>query len=699
MFEFSVACKYLLPRRRQLSVSIISLISVLVIALVVWLIVVFFSVKNGIEKSWIDKLIALTAPVRLTPTDDYYNSYYYKVDSISEKSQYHTKSIAEKLIALETDPYSQDFDEEIPTSWIAADYDSEGQLKDIVKLAYQSIADTNSLYPLSASDFEVTGVSMHLDLIRDAENANQQTQATMSQMLYLGTIDPENPGLSKGILPLSDEDLSNLLRMASVRSLAESDGNAEIIQSHPDDLQRQLKRTFESIEIHTLKAPEQGWRIPSALFQGYANLHVAVLMQGDRLSGIVLPLKKSRVEGLLTDLRKRGFTAIAGILALRPGQQPSVKIQNDDKPYPLLGYMPAMVEGGTELQATIIPDSLNSAMSGRDVKFDVEVTAQGHKLAGTTPLGNLEIANFTCSGKESTYFVCRDQQTLNLPRDPLLGEAILLPRSFREAGARIGDRGYLSYKALTTSTIQEQRAPVFVAGFYDPGIMPFGNKFILADRELVTNIRATQFEVPMQVGNGVNVRFNDLAEADNIKKQITAGLEKEGIDRYWQVETYRDFEHIRDVIYQLQSEKNIFSIISIVIIIVACSNIISMLIILVNDKRSEIGILRSMGASSRSIALIFGVCGVVMGGIGSLIGIAAALVTLGNLNYLVNLISRLQGYEMFNPLFFGDTLPTEISGETLFFVVVITACISLLAGVVPAFKACVIRPSQILRSE
>ena len=88
MFELSIARKYLTPRWRQLSVSIISLISILVIALVVWLIVVFFSVTQGLEKSWINKLIALTAPVRVVPTEAYYQSYYYQIDGLSASSDY-----------------------------------------------------------------------------------------------------------------------------------------------------------------------------------------------------------------------------------------------------------------------------------------------------------------------------------------------------------------------------------------------------------------------------------------------------------------------------------------------------------------------------------------------------------------------------------------------------------------------------------
>src|ERR1043165_8185972 len=117
MFELSVACKYHLPRRRQLSVSIISIISVLVIALVVWLIVVFFSVTDGLEKNWVNKLTALTAPVRMTPTESYFNSYYYLIDSISASSNYSAKTIGEKQKTAAADPYDATHDEEIPDTW------------------------------------------------------------------------------------------------------------------------------------------------------------------------------------------------------------------------------------------------------------------------------------------------------------------------------------------------------------------------------------------------------------------------------------------------------------------------------------------------------------------------------------------------------------------------------------------------------
>ncbi|HXF28614.1 MAG TPA: hypothetical protein VN457_02085 [Chlamydiales bacterium] len=86
MYEVSTALRYLIPRLRSLSFSIIGLISILVIATVVWLTIVFFSTTEGLEKRWTEKLITLTAPIRVTPDDAYFRTYYASIDSLSENS-------------------------------------------------------------------------------------------------------------------------------------------------------------------------------------------------------------------------------------------------------------------------------------------------------------------------------------------------------------------------------------------------------------------------------------------------------------------------------------------------------------------------------------------------------------------------------------------------------------------------------------
>ena len=163
MFELSVALKYLVPRWRQLSVSIISIISILVIALVVWLIVVFFSVTMGLEQTWIHKLISVTAPVRMTPTEAYYQSYYYQIDSLSSASQYSSKTIGEKLLAAQTDPYNPTIDEETPSHFTR----DEGEVKDIVKMTFGTINQITDVPGLTAHDYEITFSNLRLRLLRE----------------------------------------------------------------------------------------------------------------------------------------------------------------------------------------------------------------------------------------------------------------------------------------------------------------------------------------------------------------------------------------------------------------------------------------------------------------------------------------------------------------------------------------------------
>ena len=136
-----------------------------------------------------------------------------------------------------------------------------------------------------------------------------------------------------------------------------------------------------------------------------------------------------------------------------------------------------------------------------------------------------------------------------------------------------------------------------------------------------------------------------------------------------------------------------------IVLLVACSNIISLLVILVNDKRKEIAILSAMGTSKKRIALIFTLCGGIMGMFSTLIGTLAAMLTLANIDLVVSFLSFMQGHDAFNVIFYGKSLPNELSRHALTFILIATPIISLLAGLVPALKATKLSPTQILRSE
>lgn len=709
MFELSVACKYLIPRRRQLSVSIISLISVLVIALVVWLIVVFFSVTDGLEKNWVQKLTALTAPVRITPTDAYYHSYYYLIDGISNTSNYSHKTIREKLESQIIDPYDPDADEEIPSYWANPDQNSEGALKDLVKLVYASLESIRDVPGLTGQDFELTATHIQLHLLRQTSLLKSNnlyggtTQSALSYPAYLGNFETGNSQLGNTLLPIEKQDFNNLLALIGSDEILR-ENQEENAEFKPEMIQKRLKNYFEFVTVKELQPRPAGWNIPRSLLPAQANWEVGVILKDQHPIRIFVPQKAEQLLFLQKTLEEQGLSVVLGQVSMHDGIL-SLKLPNQE-PQSLSNYTLTLAEGSS-MAAQLDPASLEHANQLGDLRFDVSVSIQGSLLKGKVAYRSLEIARAEMKSPSLSSAPLWVHQSASsegspsfaLPKDPDIGEGILLPKSFRDAGVLMGDRGTLSYLSPTASLLQEQLIPVYVAGFYDPGIIPIGGKFILANQEVTSLIRAAhQQEDRLSTTNGINVRFHNLSQADFVKEQLLKAFNEKGIHRYWNVETYREYEFTKEIMHELQSQKNLFMLIAIVIILVACSNIISMLVILVNDKKMEIGILRSMGASSGSIALIFGLAGALIGVLGSAIGITGAILTLHFLDTLVNLLSRLQGHDMFSASLYGQVLPSELSFEALSFVIMATVCLSLLAGIVPAIKACLLRPSQILRS-
>lgn len=683
MFELTVARKYLVPRWRQLSVSIISLISILVIALVVWLLLVFFSVTHGLERGWIQKLTALTAPVRVVPTDDYYNSFYYKVDSISAGSDYSLKTIGEKLRAVSTNPYNSEFDEEPPVYWEKPDLAADGQLKDLVREAYASIHEVPGL---RAHDYEVTASNLRIRLLR--HTGPFPTQAFMTQATYLGSLDPNNTAVTRTVLSTSTEDLENLFHMLAIASDNIQEDFAETFNYlGKEAMQQKLATFFDHVKLKSVRTPNQGWRLPRKHMPAKGKLQGLAFQDGEETERIVIPETASKLKALESKLLATGANVAIVTIDLEEGYDPTV---------------PLILENNVTMQAQVDPESIPHALKPGEVAIDVEYEVQGYKFGGITPIGSLHfdateiVENST--GKAPLWLHKSDTE-LALTHDSDFGDGILLPKTFREAGVRLGDRGYLSYYTPTASSVQEQRQPVYIAGFYDPGIIPIGGKFVLANEEITALIRSSHEAEDASTTNGINVRFDDLERADEIKERIEANLAARGISQYWDVQTYREYDFTKPLLNQLQSDKTLLSIISLIIILVACSNIISMLIILVNDKKVEIGIMRAMGASSRSIATIFGFCGMIMGVVGSVIGTVAAVYTLNHIDVLVHLLSQIQGHAAFNPMFYGESLPNQLSYEALTFIVMVTAGISIIAGIVPAVKASLMRPAEILRAE
>src|SRR5262249_9199446 len=140
-------------------------------------------------------------------------------------------------------------------------------------------------------------------------------------------------------------------------------------------------------------------------------------------------------------------------------------------------------------------------------------------------------------------------------------EPILLPKSFREAGAQVSDYGTVTYQGFGAISTQEQRLNVVIAGFYDPGIIPIGGRVVLARPQLVQQIQQGSFNEAQLLPTGFNVHLDDLARVDAVKKELEEHFEAKGLAPYWQIQTYEEYDFTKDIFQQMKSDRNLFSLI------------------------------------------------------------------------------------------------------------------------------------------
>jgi lipoprotein-releasing system permease protein len=150
----------------------------------------------------------------------------------------------------------------------------------------------------------------------------------------------------------------------------------------------------------------------------------------------------------------------------------------------------------------------------------------------------------------------------------------------------------------------------------------------------------------------------------------------------------------------LQVERNVMFLILTLIVLVAALNIVSGLIMLVNDKRADIGLMRTMGASQGAVMRIFLITGASIGIVGDLVGLVVGVVVCANVESIRQFISWLTSTELFSPeLYFLSKLPAELNtGETTA-VVIMALAISLLATIYPSWRAARLDPVEALRYE
>lgn len=150
----------------------------------------------------------------------------------------------------------------------------------------------------------------------------------------------------------------------------------------------------------------------------------------------------------------------------------------------------------------------------------------------------------------------------------------------------------------------------------------------------------------------------------------------------------------------VQIEKKVMSIILSLIVAVAAFNIVSALVMAVQDKRADIAILRTLGASPNSIMQIFIIQGAIMGVIGLLVGVGGGVALALNIDVVVPAIERALGFQFLaKDVYAISDLPSELIWSDVVGVVFVSLLLTLLATLYPSWRAARTNPAEALRYE
>ncbi|MBY0484878.1 lipoprotein-releasing ABC transporter permease subunit [Nitrosomonas sp.] len=193
--------------------------------------------------------------------------------------------------------------------------------------------------------------------------------------------------------------------------------------------------------------------------------------------------------------------------------------------------------------------------------------------------------------------------------------------------------------------------------------------------------------------SGVRLKLKDLFLAPQVVQELPAMLT---IDSYISDWTKQHANYFRAI----QIEKRMLSLILALIIAVAAFNIVSTLVMAVTDKESDIAILRTLGASPRSIMKIFIVQGTFIGVFGTILGVAGGMLLAYNVGEVVAFIESLFHVQFLSrEIYYISTIPTDPQMADITTVAVTSFVLSLLATIYPSYRASKVNPAEALRYE
>lgn len=261
----------------------------------------------------------------------------------------------------------------------------------------------------------------------------------------------------------------------------------------------------------------------------------------------------------------------------------------------------------------------------------------------------------------------------------VLGEELAL-----RLGLRLGDNiGLISPVTLLETKFR-------IKGIFNTGMYLYDTSLIL------TSLKGAQefFKIADLVSS-IGIKVDNIYKVEEIKQDIYKNLHNIG---QYQIRTWVDANE--NFLHALKLEKTVMFIVVTMTTVVAAFGIISTLIMSVMSRIKDIGILRSVGAKTKSILEIFIFQGLSIGITGIILGLLGGVSLALSLDKVVDFISHIIGRNLIpKDIYYFDRIPTNINVGDITLIVICALAISLLASIYPAYYAARINPSEALRHE
>ncbi|MFC5510269.1 lipoprotein-releasing ABC transporter permease subunit [Massilia jejuensis] len=226
-----------------------------------------------------------------------------------------------------------------------------------------------------------------------------------------------------------------------------------------------------------------------------------------------------------------------------------------------------------------------------------------------------------------------------------------------------------------------------VVGLFEAGHYEFDSTLAFAN--LDDAVAAARADGPA----GVRLRLRDMHAAPQVAAELRAALSGDVVMRDWSQVNAIWFAAV-------QSQKRMMFIILAMIIAVAAFNLVSTLVMTVKDKQSDIAILRTLGASPRSIMKIFIVQGTLVGLLGSALGVLLGVTVALNVDVIVPAIERVLGVQFLSKeIYLISEIPSELRWPDVASIGALAVVLAFLSTLYPSWAAARVKPAQALRYE